>query len=247
MSLQRLIDYAKLAAPGFLGGFLGVVLTSTVAEYIRLEIQKDGYPTPVERVLGIQPSKYGKFPIEWRQLLAQVAMEPENYAGQTVKVLSGLSLEQAAVIEKIATHVLGGDFLIRDNDSTTKHPIADVTLHDLLDLEGIGILQTVATGLEMTITSTDPEQFKQVVRTRSHVLSIEDGDPSKKLHLAITSLTNSGKEIVELLQKPSDVDYLVWVAKHIRTKGFETKLWASWTDPKGPKLEWQAKHPIVFD
>ena len=245
--MQSLVKYAKKAAPGFLGGFLGVLLTATAAEYVRLEMQKQGYPTPVERVLDIHPSFYVQFPVQWKQLLAQVAMEPKRFGRQTLKILGGLSLKQADLIDKIAAHVLGGDFLVRDNDSISKHPIAAVRLHDFLELEAMGVLQTVATGLELNVTSGESGQFKQVIRTKSHVLSIQDGDPSRKLKLAVTSLTDSGKEIVDLLRTPTNVDYLAWVAQHIRLKGFNTKLWASWTEPKEPEQEWQAKHPIVLD
>ena len=245
--MRKIVNYARDGAPGFIGGLLGVVLTATAAEYIRLEIQKTGYPTPVERVLGMERSEFQQYPIEWKQLFAQVAMEPESYTGQTIAILSGISPEQASTIERVAAHVLGGDFIIRDNDTVTRHPIDGMTLHDILDLEASGILQTVATGLELTGESENAVSFRQAIRPKSHVLSIEDPDPSKKLKLAITTLTGPGKEIVGLLRKPSDIEHLAWVADHIRVKGFQTTLWASWTDAEEPNMEWQARRPIVLD
>ena len=218
--MRKLAEYAENAAPGFIGGLLGVVLTASVAEYVRLQIQKDGYPTPVEEVLGMDKSTYSQFPLEWKQVFAQVAMEPQKYTGHTVLFLSKISVEQAALVDKIAAHVLGGDFLVRDNNSMSKHPIADLTLHDFLNLEGLGLLQTVATGLEMTIPSNIQAGFRNVIRTKSHVLSIEQRDPTKKLQIAVTSLTTSGKEIVALLRRPSNLEYLAWVADHVSEKGF---------------------------
>ena len=135
--MKRMAEYARNAAPGFIGGFLGVALTASVAEYIRLEIQKDGYPTPVEKVFAMEKSTYHQFPIEWKQLLAQVAMEPQMYTGHTVQFLSTLSVKQAALIDKVSAHVLGGDFLVRDNNNASKHHIAGVTLHDFLNLEAL--------------------------------------------------------------------------------------------------------------
>ena len=245
--MRKIVNYARDGAPGFIGGLLGVVLTAAAAEYIRLEMQKKGHPTPVEQVLGMERGEFQQYPIEWKQLFAQVAMEPESYTGQTVAILSSMSPEQASTIERVASHVLGGDFIIRDSDTETKHAIEGMTLHDMLDLEALGILQTVATGLELTAASQRAVSFRQAIRTQSHVLSIEDPDPSKKLKLAITTLTGAGKEIVGLLRQPSDIEYLAWVADHIRAKGFRTTLWASWTDPEEPNMEWQAQHPIVLD
>ena len=245
--MKRIAEYARNAAPGFIGGFLGIALTASVAEYIRLEIQKDGYPTPVEKVFSMEESTYHQFPIEWKQLLAQVAMEPQMYAGHTVQFLSTLSVKQAALIGKLSAHVLGGDFLIRDNNNASKHHIAGVTLHEFLNLEALGFLQTVATGLNMTIGSNIQESFRNVIRATSHVLSIEQNDSSRKLQLAVTTLTTSGKEIVALLRKPSNLEHLAWVAQHINAKGFETRLWASWTPTDPATGEWQAKYPITLE
>ena len=245
--MGRTSEYARRAAPGFVGGFLGVILTASVAEYIRIEIQKEGHINSVEKVLDMKQDEYRRFSVGWKQALAQVAIEPEHYTGQTIKFLSTLSAEQANLMDIIAARVLGGEFLMRDNNERNKHPIADVTLHDFLNLQGLGIRQTVATGLEMNISSGIETKFRQVIRTNNHVLSIEHSDSNKKLVLAITTLTDSGKEIVSLLRKSSNLEHLKWLSQHIRDKGFETRLWASWTAPNPSTGEWQAKYPIKLD
>ena len=102
----ELLSMQDWAGPGFVGGFLGVILTASVAEYIRIEIQKEGYPNSVEKVLGMKQDEYKHFSVGWKQALAQVAIEPENYTGQTVKFLSTLSAEQANLMDIIAARVL---------------------------------------------------------------------------------------------------------------------------------------------
>ena len=245
--MRKITKSMRRALPGFLGGLFGVVLTASIAEYVRLKIQQGGYPNSVEQVLNLKSEEYMKFSVEWRQVLAQVAMEPENYSGQTVKFLSTLTTRQAGLMEAIAAHVLNEEFLVRDNDERSKHPISNLTLQDFLNLEDLGILQTVATGLEMTLSSDVKARFMRAMRTNSHVLSIEHSDPNKTLLLAITTLTDPGKEIVSLLRKPSKLEHLEWLAQHIRDKGFETRLWASWTAPNPTTGEWQAKYPIKLD
>ena len=217
---------------------------------VEVEIKPQPENLPLQVVLGIDQKAFSLFPLQWRQVLAAVAVEPDSYHPMTAKILSSISPTTSEFIRRLAARVIDGRYMVRDNTASTRHKfVPQQKFSEFLDLEALGFLQTADTGLEITMRSEDPESrfYFRIIPTTHHRMLVVDDDEQAAVRLPVTTLTASGQEIVTLLREPTDINYIKWVADQIREQGFNVTVWSNWSDTKnGTQVTTQLGSPVYL-
>ena len=242
-------------SPGFLafaGSVLGVIIVGIFQKPVEVEIQPPRETLPLQNVLGLNQDAFSHFPIQWRQVLASIALQPNSYHPITVKILSSITPTTGDFIRTLAARVIDGRYMVRDNTVSTRHDFVPQKLFsEFLDLEALGFLQAADTGLEVTMRTEDPKGkiYFRIIATTNHRILVLNKDKKLKLRLPVTTLTAAGREIVDLLREPTNINYIKWLADQIRERGFDVTVWSNWSTTGGANkyLTTQLGFPVHID
>ena len=110
------------------------------------------------------------------------------------------------------------DFLARDpSQRDTLHPIPNAVYADFLDLESLGVLQSVANG---TLIRRNITSGRYVIHTESYTVTTIPGQDSTILEFPATRISEPWIQLIGLLRVPTDAEYIEWFAAKIRESGF---------------------------
>ena len=223
--LTRRFVIAALSVSLIFGPLWSVIIYTAADQYIRNTIDEWMSDPDLYETLTLKPEEFGELPVHWRQVLAEIATRPRTDAAGLQKLAKELGPEEIALIDRIAPYV-SQDFLVRDQEQPSRHPMPTLKLIDFVKLEEMGVLQDVTQGLEMTFTVKPPSNQPVFIRGSTALVSMQSAEGETNVKIPITRLTAAGAELVKLLRTPSDIRFFEWVAKKVQSAEVESQVWA---------------------
>lgn len=156
----------------------------------------------------------------WGRVLAGELKAPGSFSLRTLEFLRNVSQDEARAIEKLAAFVLSG-FVYRDKQASDS---LGLPFAFLLEMQDLGLLSGVETGLEFTLPSSEDKRFIRLLIAGPRVLIIKHADPSKHLKLPVYKVTPIGREVLSLGVAQPDAAYLKHVGESICKLGFEVSI-----------------------
>ena len=149
----------------------------------------------------------------WGSVLAGEVKSPGRYSMRTLEFLKALTKAEADLIANLARYVISG-IIVREQKLEQEN--IGLAYIQLLQLQEIGVVSGVeATGLTITYKSTADGTFVRVLLSNGKALLVEHEDPTRVLNLKICSLTEVGKQVLELGSFEPNLEYLRLVGKQI--------------------------------
>ena len=208
-----------------LGVVLGFAASSGFDQIIRNRVDEHMYGYALRELLPIGINDYQAIPIHWRQVISELSVR-RRVVGDSESKLLFATLEhfdatQLRLVDKIVPYVMF-DFLVRDPSRTkTQHPIPNTHYADFLDLESLGVLQSVARG---TTIRRDITSSEYRIHTGTHTLTISPIKDSGILHFPTTRISKPWLKLIALLRVPTDPDYIEWFSSNMKNAGFHVEV-----------------------
>ena len=208
-----------------MGAALGFMASSGLDQVIRNRVDEHMYGYALRELLPTGIKDYQAMPIHWRQVISELSIR-RQVVGDTESKLLFATLEhfdvnQLRLVDKIVPYAMF-DFLVRDPSRTdTQHPIPNTVYADFLDLESLGVLQSVARG---TFIRRDITSSHYVIHTGSHTLIVRPAHDSGTLQFPTTRISGPWLKLIALLRVPTDSDYIEWFAAKMRSTGLHVEV-----------------------
>ena len=160
---------------------------------------------------------YHELPTIWKQLLAEVQLNQSKYPARLVSTIRELSLKDIHTVDHIAPYVLGNS-LIHAHDFEMGYEISSVNDADLERMKTIGITTEGQLGMYREIKPGDGKPRHQTFRGTTLALLVKALDSTIEDKIHVTSLTDEGKEIIRLLNKPTSLQGVCEIASRLRER-----------------------------
>ena len=207
------------------GTVLGFLASSVFDQVIRNRVDEQMYSYALGELLPTGMDDYQAMPIHWRQVISELSLRRKIVGDTESKVLFAtlehFDAEQLHLVDKIVPYMMF-DFLVRDpSQRTTQHPIPSMVYADFLDLESLGVLQSVANG---TVIRRNIKSSKYVIQTEAYTVTIRPGQDSTNLEFPTTRISQPWVKLIGLLRVPTDGEYIDWFASRIRESGLRVEI-----------------------
>lgn len=173
----------------------------------------------------------------WRQLLAEVQLEQDNYAPRLVRIVRDLTLEDIGRIDRMAPYVIGGAIL-RNEDSNNDHDVPDLQSMDFARLKTIGILEQGQFGQRIVSEPKNGVPASYLFRGTTLAMRVTADDPDEALEIPVTALTEEGEMVVRLLGRATSLSGLCNGAGRFEEARLNVQIGATfdsgegaWSDP----------------
>jgi len=205
-----------------LTAILVFVATSSFDQFIRNRVDEHMYGYALRELLPVSIDDYQALPIHWRQAISELSIRRKFVGDAESKVLFAtlehFNVQQLKLVDKIVVPYMMFDFLARDpSQRDTQHPVPNAVYADFLDLESLGVLQSVVNG---TLIRRNITSDRYVIHTESYTVPIYPGQDSTNLEFPTTRISEPWVQLIELLRVPTDGEYIEWFAEKIRESGF---------------------------
>lgn len=165
----------------------------------------------------LETEAYHEFPAIWRQLLAEVQFNQAKYPARLVSTVRELSPNDIGVMDRIAPYILG-NAIIHADDFEMGYDIPFVDDVDLERLKTIGITTDGKLGLYREIRGVDGEPGHLRFAGTTLLLLIRALKPDTEEKIHVTSLTDEGETIFQLLNRPTSLQGVCNIAWRLKEK-----------------------------
>ena len=197
-------------------GVLGFFASSVFDQIIRNRVDEHMYGYALRELLPMGIDDYQVMPIHWRQVITELSIRRKVVGDTESKVLFAtlehFDVNQLHLVDKIAPYMMF-DFLVRDPSRTdTQHPIPSAVYADFLDLESLGVIQSVSNGTKI---KRDLISGPYVIQSGTHTVTIRLGQGSTNLEFPTTRISEPWVKLIGLLRVPTDEEYIEWFVSKI--------------------------------
>lgn len=157
-----------------------------------------------------------EFQIIWARILAGEIERNNSFSIRTLDRIKSMSKKEAETFSKIATLAIGDSnrkYIIDNKQINEKHGIG---LDDIITLEECGLMSAQALTLTTTVIDDKPS-ILECDGLYAGVIKSKDGSKIE-ISRSIYTFTQSGKELLNVLNVERDKDYLLDVLKMIKQK-----------------------------
>ncbi len=208
-----------------LAGALGAIASPLFDQVIRNRVDEHMYGYALRELLPTGIDEYQTMPIHWRQVISELAIRRKVVGDAESRMLFAtlehFDVNKLHLVDKIARYLMF-DFLVRDPSRTnTQHPIPGTVWADFLDLESLGVLQSVSDGTKIR---RNVALGPYVIGSGTHTVTIKPGQGSTNLEFPTTRVAEPWVKLIGLLRVPTDGEYIEWFASQIRASGFHVEL-----------------------
>ena len=214
-----------------------VVLDESVRIGLRAALGELGQETPAEaqadRLFPIlQVESRDELTVRWKQLLSEVQLEQATYPPRFVAIVRELTLADIRRIDQIAPYMVEGAIL-RNSDNENGHDVPALRWADFARLKTIGVLAQGQLGQRIKSESQGGQPRPLMLRGKTLALIVIAADSSKRLEVPVTSLTEEGKLIVELLDRATSLSGLCKSAARLAKTGLSVRIRAKFEPGEG--------------
>ena len=203
---------------GFLGG-------TAFDQVIRNRIDEHMYKYMLRELLPTGFDDYKTMSLHWQQVISELSVRRKIIDDTESRVLFAtlehFDVKRLRLVDKIVPYMIF-DFVVRDpSRRETQHPIPNMVYADFLDLESLGVLQSVAQGtlIQRKITTDG-----YVIETGTHTVTIRPGRKATTLRFTTTRISEPWVKLIRLARVPTDERYLKWFSTKIRNFGFHVEV-----------------------
>ena len=227
--LIRSIGFFLVSSALTIGGFVClVVLDESVRIALRAALGELGPQTPAEakaeRLFPIlQGESRDELTVRWKQLLSEVQLEKSTYPPRFVTIVRALTLADIRRIDRIAPYMVEGAIL-RNGDDNSGHDVPSMGWADFARLKTIGVLAQGQLGQRIQSESQSGRPAPLMLRGKTLALLVTAAESSEGLEVPVTSLTEEGKLIVDLLDRPTSLSGLCKDAARLANTGLGVRI-----------------------
>lgn len=145
----------------------------------------------------------------WARVLAGEIRKPRSFSLVTLRFMSELDKDIAEIFERETEHRMTEGFILKPDNAK----LVGKKLLNLSFLEEVGLLHNVSTGFSLPVEARDNGTFR--LRQGKFVLCVGIEGKTK---LSLIRITRIGREIVNVLPPPNDVEVLARVEGQIHSK-----------------------------
>ena len=237
--ISRLVFFLVSAGVS-IGAVVGwVLLDESVRIGLRAALGEFGKETPVraqaDRLFPIlQGESRGELTVRWKQLLSEVQLEQSTYPPRFVAFVRELTLADIHRIDRIAPFMVEGAIL-RNGGDNSGHDIPTLGWADFNRLKTIGVLAQGQLGQRVMSDSQGDRPAPLTLRGKTLALRVTAADSSTNLEVPVTSLTEEGKLIVELLDRPTSLSGMCKAAARLSSRGLGVRIQAKFELGEGAR------------
>ena len=203
----------------------GPLVFIAIDQVVRNRVDEYMYGYALQELLPTGIDDYQAMPIHWRQVISELSIRRKVVGDTESKVLFAMlehfDVNQLHLVDKIAPYMMF-DFIVRDpNRTDTAHPIPNAAYADFLDLESMGVLQSVYDG---TKVKRNIISGPYVIQSGTHTVTIRRGQGSTNLAFPTTRISEPWVKLIGLLRVPTDEEYIEWFASKIDEQGFNVEV-----------------------
>ena len=207
-----------------LAGGLGMVASPVLDQVIRNRVDEHMYGYALRELLPTGIDEYEAMPVHWRQVISELSIRRKIVGDSESRVLFAtlehFDVNNLDLVDKVVPYMMA-DFIARDpNQKDTQHPIPNAVWADFLDLETLGVLQSVNDGSRIR---RNIRAGSYVIESGSHTVTIRPSSGGTNLEFRTTRISAPWVKLIELLRVPTDEKYLDWFTSRIRESGFEVQ------------------------
>lgn len=169
------------------------------------------------RFFGIvQDVSQEEMKVLWSKILSREIERPSTFSIRTLETLRNLSAKEAELFEKVAPFVLFQNeyFIYNDPDVLNKLGIHYVDLAQLIEA---GLLQP-GDFITKTFTTQPDKDSKTAIFSGAHVILLTLPKGSNNVDLPILLLSQSGREIFNLIEPSENMEYIKELAIAVKKK-----------------------------
>lgn len=174
----------------------------------------------------------GDLQTRWKQLLAQVQLEQSAYPPRFVRILQDLTLADVSRIDRIAPHVLGG-VILQSRADDSNHDISGLQPMDFSRLQSIGVLEPGQFGQTLPAQPSNGQPATRLLQGTTLALRVTAADLTTELKIPVSALTEEGKLIVELLDRPTSLAGLCMNVTRLRDVKHKVRIGATFEPDEG--------------
>ena len=241
--ISRLVFFLVSAGVSIAAVVGWVVLDESVRIGLRTALGELGPETPAEaqadRLFPIlRGESRDELTVRWKQLLSEVQLEQSTYPPRFVAMVRELTLADIRHIDGIAPYMVEGAIL-RNSDNRSGHDVPALEWADFARLKTIGVLAQGQLGQRIESESQGGRPAPLMLRGTTLGLIVTASESSKRLEVPVTSLTEEGRLIVELLDRATSLGGLCKSAARLTDTGLGVRIRAkfepgegAWTNPQ---------------
>ncbi|MGJ8760936.1 MAG: DUF2806 domain-containing protein [Polaribacter sp.] len=160
----------------------------------------------------------------WGKILAGEIKSPESYSLRTLEILKNLSKKEAEIFMKFATLAISSSsntFILNFKNEKLLEKTYSLKFSDRLLLEELGFL--TANDLQFTIGETKQQKGQSIFINGKTIVVFEKPNNQPKQQLQILVFTKIGRELLKLVNKSANLDYIQLLASKLRKDNYSLK------------------------
>lgn len=160
----------------------------------------------------------------WGKILAGEIKQPKTYSLRTLELIRNLSKNEANTFMKVANFAIQADkanYLFRTNEDKLLSDTYNIKYADIALLIEIGLIQP---GTHVSYQLLQQSTDGQKIFTSGNIIfiaKIKANTPTT--NMPVNVFTNSGNELIKLINPNPPFDYLTAVAKSIKNENVDVK------------------------
>ena len=212
----------------------GIAIAAALDESVRIGLRAVvgvlGQETPAEAQAGrlfpiLQGESRNELTVRWKQLLSEVQLEQSTYPPRFVAFVRELTFADVRRIDQIAPYFVEGAIL-RSDDESSGHDVPGLVWEDFARLQTIGVLAQGQFGQRIESASQEGRSAPLMLRGKTLALLVSAGESSERLEVPVTAFTEEGKQIIDLLHRPTSFGGMCRGAARLAKDGLGVRILA---------------------
>lgn len=176
----------------------------------------------------------------WGRVLAGEMKSPGSYSLRTLDFIRNLSQREASDIQQLFSFELLNSIIKYEapkDEYENEHLDNFLNVEYLIKMQALGIISGADSfGCTMTLPSRDKDSYVYFIEYNNKIMRITHDDLNHSIKFNIIMFTPLGLELRSLCSIHLDSEYLNFIIKSLKDKGFTVSIGDIFTNPDGSRL-----------
>jgi hypothetical protein len=163
--------------------------------------------------------------IIWGSILSGEVKRPKTYSLRTLEFLKNISKEEAQLFLKVAGLSLFGDeknFVFNPENGAYLKESYQISFTDILQLKELGLLNSQPDLIFQISKPIEGGNVFLIYQKKAIIIELKSGAPELKLPILI--FTQIGMELLNLVKKEVDMEYLKHIKNYLKSEYVSVKI-----------------------
>jgi hypothetical protein len=169
----------------------------------------------------------------WARILNQEFRNNGSISLRTLDFIRNISKSEAVLIEKICSIAFNGSIIYHVSNKNAEWIDGSITLLDqiginqmtLMELQYLGIIESVdSMGMIYELNSQSKDVYLIRMRLNDHIIIVKNNDSTAKIVYSGFPLTKLGRELRNILQLKTNMNYFNIIFDRMKKLGFEVEM-----------------------